>query len=138
MPPPNLSIFSCRQSVTHCHFRNWTQRVTLVTWDPSDIWSEWRLNKNTKTKRPKREFHIVLSCNVFQLVAKCPNIGAANVPQKRAADWSGSPTPTLTRSSGWGLGTWLALQPYSPFWAIINILKCWCNFKTVFLYFLLH
>ena len=32
-------------SVTGCHFRILTQRVTFETWDPSDIWLEWWVEK---------------------------------------------------------------------------------------------
>ena len=54
---PGSSILDLGQSVseslTHCHFRVLTQRVTFETWDPSDIWSEWCLDKNTKRQKYK-------------------------------------------------------------------------------------
>ena len=40
-------------SLTHCHFRISAQRVTFETWDSSDIWSEWCLDK--KKNREKRK-----------------------------------------------------------------------------------
>ena len=43
---------STSESVTECHFRILTQRVTFETWDPSHIWSAWCLDK--KTKRQKK------------------------------------------------------------------------------------
>ena len=52
---------SVSQSVTHCHFRIWTQRVTFKTEDPSDIWSEClkktkiQKDKKTKQKKTKRQ-----------------------------------------------------------------------------------
>ena len=54
-------IFSCPGSsipalvvVDAWHFRIWTQRVTFETWDPSDIWSEWCLEKKTKGQKGKK------------------------------------------------------------------------------------
>ena len=73
---------SLTEWVTHRHFRILTQRVTFETWDPSDIWSEWCLDKKTerqkdrkterqkdrkterqkdKRQRPKREYGIATS-----------------------------------------------------------------------------
>ena len=43
-----------RQSLTDCHFRIWTQRVTFETLDPSDIWSEWCQYKKTKRQKDKK------------------------------------------------------------------------------------
>ena len=31
-----------------CQFRIWTTRMTLETWDPSCIWSEWQKDRNSK------------------------------------------------------------------------------------------
>ena len=39
--------------VTQCHFRTWTQIVTLETWDPSD--------KNKKKDQKESEFNIVMA-----------------------------------------------------------------------------
>ena len=44
---------SVNQWVSECHFRISTQRVTFETWDPSDIWLEWRLDEETKRKKYK-------------------------------------------------------------------------------------
>ena len=41
---------SLGQSVTECHFRILTQRVTFETSDPSDIWSEWKVGRKKLTK----------------------------------------------------------------------------------------
>ena len=56
-----MAFFSCPGSsipdlghwLTHRHFRILTQIVTFETWDPSDIWSEWRLTKRWKDKKDK-------------------------------------------------------------------------------------
>ena len=55
---PGSSIPDLGDWVGDCHFWILTQRVTLDTWDPSDIWSEWCPDKKTnrqKTKRQKRQ-----------------------------------------------------------------------------------
>ena len=61
-----LLIFSCPGSsipdlgqslsdwVTDRHFRISTQRVTFETSDPSDIWSEWCLDKKTERQKDKK------------------------------------------------------------------------------------
>ena len=51
-PIPDLGQ-SLSESLSHCHFRILTQRVTFETWDPSDIQSEWCLDK--KGKKIKRQ-----------------------------------------------------------------------------------
>ena len=56
---PGSSIPDLGQWVTHsltdCHFRILTQRVTFETSDPSDIWSEWCQDKKTKRQKDKRQ-----------------------------------------------------------------------------------
>jgi len=55
---PGSSIPDLRQwvsgSVGQCHFRISTQRVTVETSDPSDIWSEWYLDKKTEKQKDKK------------------------------------------------------------------------------------
>ena len=46
---------SVSEWVTECHFRISTQRVTFETWDPSDIWSEWCLDKKTERQKNKKK-----------------------------------------------------------------------------------
>ena len=41
-------------SVSECHFRISTQGVTFEAWDPSDLWSEWCLDKMTKIQKDKK------------------------------------------------------------------------------------
>ena len=56
---PGSSIPDLGQSVSHwvsqCHFRILTQRVAFKTWNPSDIWSEWCLNKKNKRQKDKKD-----------------------------------------------------------------------------------
>ena len=40
--------------LTHCHFRILTQRVTFVTWDPSDIWSECYTDEKRKRQKDRK------------------------------------------------------------------------------------
>ena len=40
--------------VGDCNFRIFTQRVTFETSDPSDIWSAWCLDENTKRQKDKK------------------------------------------------------------------------------------
>ena len=47
--------WSVGHRLTDCHFRIWTQRVTYETWDPSDNWSEWWLDKRQKDKKTKKD-----------------------------------------------------------------------------------
>ena len=47
-------IFTLGQWLT-ATFEFWTQRVTLEAWDPSEIWSEWCLDKKTKRQNKKRK-----------------------------------------------------------------------------------
>ena len=46
-----LTLVSDWVSQTDCHYRISTKRVTFETWDPSDIWFEWCLDKKTKKDR---------------------------------------------------------------------------------------
>ena len=42
------------QSLSGCHFRISTQKVTFETWNPSDIWLEWYLDKKTIRQNDKK------------------------------------------------------------------------------------
>ena len=59
---PGSSIPDLGQSVSHwlsgCHFRILTQRVTFDTSDPSDIWSEWCLDKKNKMTKWQNDINI--------------------------------------------------------------------------------
>ena len=56
---PPWQLYTWPWSVTHwltdCHFRISTQSVTFETWDPSDIWSTWCLDKKTKRQKVKKD-----------------------------------------------------------------------------------
>jgi len=41
--------------LTECHFRILIQRVTFETWDPSDIWSEWFLDRKTERQKDQKD-----------------------------------------------------------------------------------
>ena len=49
-----LYLTSVTEWVNNRHFRILTQRVSFETWDPSDIWSTWCLDKKTKNKKTKK------------------------------------------------------------------------------------
>ena len=49
-----LSLTLVSHSLTECHFRVSTQKVTFETWDLSDIWSEWCPDKKTKRQKDKK------------------------------------------------------------------------------------
>ena len=40
-----------------CQFRIWTTRMTLETWDPSCIWSEWQKDRNSKKAKTRKRVY---------------------------------------------------------------------------------
>ena len=70
--------FSCPGSfipslevVSHWHSRIWIHRVTFETWDPSDIWWEWYLDKKTKRQKNKKTKSLILWCQGSFKLLRC-------------------------------------------------------------------
>ena len=53
-PGSSIPTLVVTHSLTDCHFRIWTQRVTFETQDFSDIWPVWCLDKKTKRQKDKK------------------------------------------------------------------------------------
>ena len=93
--------------LTDCHFRIWTQRVASDIWNPSDIWSEWCLDKKTKIQKDKsiKTKKRVQYCDIR---AVSHAMFFSRVPKKRLA-------PALLESSA-------SREPHFHFLKIRNLL----------------